>query len=160
MAGSVSTKYVVWAEASFTSSDDLASDGSKLTIGSLLESTIAATMDRVYADTATTTTTYDLYDFGGATDQVGRTFALTGVKLLVIKNSSADNALTFYASSSGGWTTGLPTSAEREINLDPGGIFFWYNPDGIAVTDSTDHKIDVVPGDTSGFSILVGGVNT
>lgn len=100
----------------------------------------------------------DLYDFGGATDALGQTYALAKVKVLAIrKTSTADDtaALTIGAASSNAWAgAGTPfdgTSPTVSIYTGDtsGGGLLIYNPAGWTVTDASSHLLKIANGDSS-----------
>ena len=107
----------------------------------------------------------DLYDFSGAIDPQGSTYALVKVKALLIRNTSTDNGstLTIGAAASNPWTGPLGGTSPT-ITLTPGtatqGVLVLVNGTGWTVTDASAHLLKILNNDgtnTATYEIAVVG---
>lgn len=161
MAQTIKAEITAYAVVYLKAADDLATGQQVIKIGSLSpieveDGTADGQANRVYADrdTSGSAQTYDLYDFGGATDGDGA-YTLANVKGIFLKNNDSTADLTVTKGDTNGWT-GLGTT--YTITIAPGGIFQWWNGDGVTVTDASSHTFKVDPNSgTGGFDLVVIG---
>lgn len=108
--------------------------------------------NRVYGDagslSATASVNYDLYDFGGATDTEGNTYALSKIRAIGVRNNAteADSILRVGGEGSGAAFNSINGSDAVHIaDIPPGGELMIVGPSaaGFAVADSTNHLLSL-----------------
>ena len=110
----------------------------------------------------------DLFDFGSldigggaGKDQLGGSMALTGIKMLYIKNrsTSAADLVVGGKGASTAWTSLLATNTFT-ITLKPGQILMTTDPSaaGMAVADTTNHLLTMTSGGACTYDIALIGI--
>lgn len=113
---------------------------------------------RVLADGANAT--LNLYDSGTLKDSFGNDLAISALKLLYIKNNSADATLLLF----GGNSADIPicSNANDQIKIKPGGIFPWIDLSAAGTVISTNKNLriehDGTGTETMAVDIIVGGI--
>ena len=161
MAQTIKAALTAFLEVAQTSSGDLSSGNQKIQFGStsainIPDGTADGSANRVYADRdiVGSTIDYDLFDFAGASDGDG-VYALTVVKGIFVKNNDATADVTISNGTTNGWTG---FGATYSIKIAPGGVFCWWDPDGVAVADASSHTLKIAPASgTGGFDLVVIG---
>jgi hypothetical protein len=124
--------------------------------------------DRIFHDTrtlgATSAEDLSMYDFGGAVDPVGQTYALARVILLIIQNKATTAGYTLKVGGKGTsttWTSPFNTVNTDKLIVEPGGIICLYagSAAGYAVANTTNHilKIDNANAASVDYNIVVIG---
>jgi hypothetical protein len=169
----VSTRITHGITASHTSALSTISGGLTVSLASLTISFADGNgndqANRVYRSSRSlaisTSENIDLYDFAGATDALGQTYALSKVKALAIRNTSTDTGatITIGAASSNPWTGPLGGTTPT-ITLTPGttaqGVLLLVNGAGWTVTDASAHLLKIINNSgsvTASYEIAVVG---
>lgn len=108
--------------------------------------TSASQVQIIYADTTTladgANTTLDLYESGTLLDTFNRALTIEALKLLYIKNNSADATLKVF----GGVATDLDIIGDTSdiVLIKPGGTFIWTDPSaaGLDITTNKNLKLE------------------
>jgi hypothetical protein len=91
----------------------------------------------------------DLYDFDGATNAAGETYALSLVKIIIIRNTSASAAttITIGNAASNAWV-GFFGGTTQTHTITKGtatdGLMIQVNGTGWAVADASNHKLKIL----------------
>jgi hypothetical protein len=122
-------------------------------------------MDTLSVGAGGARTSVDLFDFGGVTDGIGQSLALSRIVAIIIENIGAEVAdpnstLTIGNHiGGGGFQTIFGETAELTLHLN--GVHVFYSPAGYAVADSVNHLLDFVSQETSvrpiRFNLIVVG---
>jgi hypothetical protein len=114
-------------------------------------------IDRVHSEALSVTTTPTDYDLSGSltSDTGAGTTSFVDLSLIIITNDSSSGDLQV-----GGDAASIPImgAAADYILVKPGGIFVWYAPAGLAVTNSTADVLQIASstGTVTGKMILAG----
>lgn len=114
----------------------------------LLNGTGSGSADKAYfAERTLNATSNEVLDLAGVlADPLGSTLTFAKVKLLVISNPDTTDGddLVIGPDATNGWgTAGLVTDASDRIRVNAGGVFVWYDPNGIAVTGGSADELYV-----------------
>jgi hypothetical protein len=100
----------------------------------------------IYADTITladdANDTLDFYASGTLVDVFNRTLTMTAIKLVYIKNNSADATLQVFGGASN--DIGIIADTSDIVKIKPGGSFIWVDPSaaGLVITTNKNLRIE------------------
>jgi hypothetical protein len=120
--------------------------------------------NKLYADQLTTTGggyNLDLYSFGGAKDALGRTYALQGVRLLIIQSFSDNNIIvSINAGLGNAWTTLFNGTTDDQFKISARGTLILLAPTNVGYPVNsgmnTINIADAFSGSTT-FNVIVVG---
>lgn len=139
----------------FTNAQDLStprdSAALALTLADLANGTGANQVNTLWHDQRTLATAtaenIDMFDFGGGTPSpLGTAIANASVKVLLIQNTHATDALTIGGEGSGAaWNSPFGASDTATVSLPAGGTLLLIAPTaaGFAVADTTNHLLKI-----------------
>jgi len=97
----------------------------------------------LYHDTVTladgANTTIDLYTDAALTDAFGNALTMEAIKLLYIKNNSSDATLKVFGAATNDLL--ILTGTTDEVDVHPGGVFYWSCPTSAGVDTTTNENI-------------------
>jgi len=97
----------------------------------------------LYHDTVTiadgANTTLDLFASGTLTDSFGNALTMAAIKVLYLKNNSSDAKLKVFGAAS--LDLLILTGTTDEVEVHPGGVFFWSCPTAAGVVTSTNKNL-------------------
>jgi hypothetical protein len=105
--------------------------------------------------------TLNLYDSGNLFDDYGNALAISALKLLYIKNNSADADLLLF----GGNSADLPicSNANDQIIIKPGSVFVWTDMSAAGTVITTNKNLRIAHNgagtSTMSVDIVAGGIN-
>ncbi len=137
-------------------------------IQSIASGTAANQGDRIFHDTRTlsaaSSENLSMFDFGGAVDPVGQTYALSRVILVIIQNKATTAGYTLKVGGNGtsaAWVSPFNSVNTDKLIVEPGGIICLYagSTAGYAVVNSTNHllKIDNANAASVDYNIVIIG---
>lgn len=106
--------------------------------------------NRLYSDTVTvaanTASTLDLFDFSGAKDAQGQSFALTKVKAIMVRNRGTDSTAVLRVGGEGSTAAFMAVNGSDTVHIAdvaPGGELLLLAPSaaGYAVADTANHLL-------------------
>lgn len=106
--------------------------------------------NRLFADSGSlagaANATFDLFDFNGAKDGQGNTFALTKIKAIVVRNKATDAGAILRVGGEGTTAAFMSVNGSDTVHIAdvaPGGELVLVAPSaaGYAVADSTNHLL-------------------
>ncbi len=171
MSAALTTTLDLNLTANLASTLDLgtsASNESKRVYKKLTDGTGIDQSQIVFSDNRTlanaTSENLDLFDFVGALDSLGRTYAQLKIVAILIVNKSiiaGDNLKVGGEGSAAAWNSLFDASDTAKAIVGPGGCLFAFNPSvaAFAVTDASNHllKIDNPGANSINYDIMVIG---
>jgi len=125
--------------------------------------------NRLFADTATlaaeASASLDLFDFSGAKDAQGQSFALTKVKAIILRNKASDATAILRVGGEGSTAAFMAVNGSDTIHIadiGPGGEMALLAPSGAgyAVADTSNHLLKIANQSTTAsaeYDIVVVG---
>lgn len=114
-------------------------------------------VNAIYADQTTladgANTTLDLYASGSLVDVFNQTLTMAAIKLLYVKNNSAD--ATLYIGGGASVDLLIFKATSDIIDIPPGGTFMWTGPTAAGVVTSTNKNLKIEHNGTGGSTMAV-----